>query len=236
MQKIASPQELQAELKSILAFVHGHGPDGKPNRSVVAGKLRALADRVAMKYSPTPTTDVLNEKTLVEFLRKHPSHAITAEELAYSFGGHHQKHQWFLKQLVGKGVLEKAGRGYKLRELADRVAATRYEWEGKLHTPAQLATKAQYKEISKGSRGYNYEFVMKGEAGGDATVFKVPRGVWEKAKLPDKTPARVKDAVAEEEIKKLTKGLSMSDAVDFNTWVKKEKPSSEKKLEWLRRH
>lgn len=47
MQKIASPRELQAELQSLMAFVHGHGPDGKPNRQVIASKLRELADRTA---------------------------------------------------------------------------------------------------------------------------------------------------------------------------------------------
>lgn len=44
MDKIASPQELQAELEAIRAFVH-HSE--KPDRQVVASKLRALADRVA---------------------------------------------------------------------------------------------------------------------------------------------------------------------------------------------
>lgn len=44
MQKIASPRELQAELKAIMAFVHS---SEKPDREVVASKLRALADRVA---------------------------------------------------------------------------------------------------------------------------------------------------------------------------------------------
>ena len=47
MKKIASPNELQAEIRSIIAFVHGHGPEGKPDREAIAGKLRDLADRVA---------------------------------------------------------------------------------------------------------------------------------------------------------------------------------------------
>jgi hypothetical protein len=49
MKKIASPQELQAELKSLMAYVQGYGPEGKPDRQVIASKLRALADRVAAK-------------------------------------------------------------------------------------------------------------------------------------------------------------------------------------------
>jgi hypothetical protein len=47
MQKIASPQELQAELRAVMAFIHGHGPNGKPGRQAIAAKLRELADRVA---------------------------------------------------------------------------------------------------------------------------------------------------------------------------------------------
>jgi len=43
MQKIASPQELQAELKAIMAFVHS---SEKPDRQVVAAKIRELANRV----------------------------------------------------------------------------------------------------------------------------------------------------------------------------------------------
>ena len=49
MQKIASPQELQAELKAVMAFIH-HSE--KPDRQVVAAKIRELADRVAgQKYA-----------------------------------------------------------------------------------------------------------------------------------------------------------------------------------------
>ncbi len=44
MEKIASPQELQSEIRSILAYVH-HSE--KPDRQVVAVRLRELADRVA---------------------------------------------------------------------------------------------------------------------------------------------------------------------------------------------
>ena len=45
MQKIASPQELQAEIKAIMAFVHA---SEKPDRQVVASKLRELAGRLAV--------------------------------------------------------------------------------------------------------------------------------------------------------------------------------------------
>ena len=43
MLKIASPQELQAELRAILAFVH---TSEKPDRQVIASKLRAVAARL----------------------------------------------------------------------------------------------------------------------------------------------------------------------------------------------
>jgi hypothetical protein len=47
MDKIASPKELQAELRSVMAFIQGHGPNGKPDRQVIAAKLRDVACRVA---------------------------------------------------------------------------------------------------------------------------------------------------------------------------------------------
>jgi hypothetical protein len=47
MKKIASPQELQAELLSVMAFIHEHGHGGQPDRHVITAKLRDLADRVA---------------------------------------------------------------------------------------------------------------------------------------------------------------------------------------------
>jgi len=48
MQKIASPQDLQAEIRAIMAFVHA---SEKPDRQVIASKLRELADRVAASKS-----------------------------------------------------------------------------------------------------------------------------------------------------------------------------------------
>ena len=44
MDKIASPQDLQAELNDILASCQG---DERPSREVIAADLRDLADRVA---------------------------------------------------------------------------------------------------------------------------------------------------------------------------------------------
>lgn len=43
MKKIASPQDLQAELRRILAYSEGH----QPLRAVLAAELHTLADRVA---------------------------------------------------------------------------------------------------------------------------------------------------------------------------------------------
>lgn len=41
--RIASPQDLQAEIRAIMAFVHA---SEKPDRQVIASKLHSLADRV----------------------------------------------------------------------------------------------------------------------------------------------------------------------------------------------
>jgi hypothetical protein len=46
MQKIASPQELQSELRRVLAACQG--PE-RPSREKLAEELRALADRVAAR-------------------------------------------------------------------------------------------------------------------------------------------------------------------------------------------
>jgi hypothetical protein len=64
MQKIASPQELQTELRSLIAFIHSYGPEGKPARQVVANRLRALADRVSMEHS--------SPEALKRYLKEHP--------------------------------------------------------------------------------------------------------------------------------------------------------------------
>ena len=54
MQKIASPQQLQAEIKAIMAFVHN---SEKPDRQVVASKLRELANRVVGVDFGPPSLD-----------------------------------------------------------------------------------------------------------------------------------------------------------------------------------
>jgi len=46
MLKIATPQELQAEIRAIMAFIH-HSE--KPDRQVIVSKLNELADRVAAR-------------------------------------------------------------------------------------------------------------------------------------------------------------------------------------------
>jgi len=55
MQKIASPQELQAEIRAIMAFVHA---SEKPDRRAIASKLRELADRVAASGPTFKVKDV----------------------------------------------------------------------------------------------------------------------------------------------------------------------------------
>jgi len=53
MQKIASPQDLQAELRRLLAYCHG---PGLPSRARLSSELRGLADRVATKMRPNDWT------------------------------------------------------------------------------------------------------------------------------------------------------------------------------------
>ena len=70
MDRIASPRDLQAELQSIRAFVHA---SERPDREVVASKLRDLANRVA---AATPV-DVLpwsrNDHVPIEDPRRDPT-------------------------------------------------------------------------------------------------------------------------------------------------------------------
>jgi hypothetical protein len=101
MDKIASPQDLQAELRRLLAYSQSE----KPSREKIAGELRALADRVA--------DDELTEKTLVEYLKESGS-SVTVFQLTYAFGGNYQKHTRFLEGLINKGVLKRSGKQYSL--------------------------------------------------------------------------------------------------------------------------
>jgi hypothetical protein len=74
MKKIASPDELQAELRSLMAFIQGHGPDGKPDRQVLALKLNELADRMSArprkpklpKTMEAASFEIVKIKSLVE--------------------------------------------------------------------------------------------------------------------------------------------------------------------------
>lgn len=116
-----------------------------------------------------------------------------------------------------------------------RVAATRYNWEGEMVPLSKLIPKAESKDVVIMKGKPVYHLVMKSTGDGDATVFTIPKKEWENAKVKDKTTPKVKAEVTEREIKELVGKLSMSDQVDYNTWAKKEKPSDEKKLEWLRR-
>jgi hypothetical protein len=58
MDKIATPQDLQAELHSIMAFVHA---SEKPDRQVLASKLRDLADKVAAKAPKVNQKDTVGD-------------------------------------------------------------------------------------------------------------------------------------------------------------------------------
>jgi len=130
--------------------------------------------------------------------------------------------------------VELAQKGQSKEAFEAILAVTRYNYEGEMLDLTKLVSKAKSKEVRKDHRDkVIYEIVMKGESGGDATVFKVTKQEWNRAKLKDTTSPKVKAAITEAELKKLTKGLSMSDAVDYNTWVKDKKPSDEEKKKWL---
>ena len=121
--------------------------------------------------------------------------------------------------------------------LEQRVGVTRYNWEGEMVPLSKLIPKAEGKEVVNLFSGKPaYHLIMKNKDGGDATVFTISKKEWEAAKVKDQTTPKVKAELLEREIKDLVGKLSMSDQVDLNTWVKKEKPSDEKKLEWLRKH
>lgn len=100
---------------------------------------------------------------------------------------------------------------------------------------SKLIPKAEAKDIVIMSGKPVYHLVMKNKGDGDATVFTIPKRDWENAKVKDQTTAKVKAEMVERELKELVSKLQMRDAVDYNTWAKKEKPSDEQKLEWLRR-
>jgi hypothetical protein len=125
-----------------------------------------------------------------------------------------------------------------LRDIAERVeprVAASYNWEGEAVPLNKLIPKAEAKDVVMMNGKPVYHLVMKNKDGGDATVFTIPKKDWEKAKVKDQTTPKVKAELTEREIKELAGKLSMSDKVDFNTWAKKEKPSDEKKLEWLKK-
>lgn len=79
MNKIASPTELQAELRSLVAHIQAHGPEGRPDRQVVAAKLRDLADRVAAAKSYGDWKVVWQKGSRGSYLVKgvHPEHGST---------------------------------------------------------------------------------------------------------------------------------------------------------------
>jgi hypothetical protein len=74
MHKIASPQDLQAEIHNILAFIRA---SERPSRQVIALKFRELADRVAadptkegVKDGPLAKADQKEGKKIVGFIQK----------------------------------------------------------------------------------------------------------------------------------------------------------------------
>jgi len=116
-----------------------------------------------------------------------------------------------------------------------KSAATRYEHNGQLMTLSQLAREAVGKDVFMDSRGRpNYNILMD-RSGDSASVFRVTPSQWKKLRLPDLTSPRIKEKLLDMLLSKLKKGLSMSDAVDFNMWSKETNASKEEMVEWLKR-
>jgi len=79
MQKIASPQELQTKLRSLLAYCQD-----APSRGVLVAELRELADRVA---SPDHSTNPTVVEYAVRFLFKRKSVRVAARATAAKLSG-----------------------------------------------------------------------------------------------------------------------------------------------------
>jgi hypothetical protein len=94
MRKIATPQDLQAELHGIMAYVHA---TEKPDRQVVASQLRGLADRLAFQRTPF----LLQTKAALKNLQKQSASA-QAQVLSYmkSFSNEFEYWDDELKKLI----------------------------------------------------------------------------------------------------------------------------------------
>lgn len=94
MNRIASPRDLQAELRSVVAFIHA---SEKPDRQIVASKLRDLADRVAR----APDKDVF--RLMDKFKEDHPGH-VTGK--VYPSSKMPEFMKWLKMQTSDKGLAE----------------------------------------------------------------------------------------------------------------------------------
>ena len=112
-----------------------------------------------------------------------------------------------------------------------KEAVTRYNVDGELLTKAQMMSKAKSVEVvfmGSDSKPTFHAVMPDGNS-----VFKITQADFEKSKLKDSSSAQQKKKFYAWFIKSKAKGLSMADAVEFNTWAKGK--SEEQKIEKLRR-
>lgn len=112
--------------------------------------------------------------------------------------------------------------------------ATMYNVNGKNVSKKEMLSAATAKEVVSISGKIVYHAVMS-EKGDSASVFKITKKEFDKLNKKDITSDKMKKHVAAETAKKMAKQLDMRDAVMYNGWARKNKPSDEQKIEYLKK-
>jgi len=119
---------------------------------------------------------------------------------------------------------------------AQRTAATRYEWQGELLTKSEMLKRAVAKEVvfmGKDKPVYHAIMDLRDQ---DASVFRITQADFDRLRAKDVTTPRAREQALEYEYQQLMakKLKQMRDSVDFNMWVKQNKPTLEERVEYLR--
>ncbi len=145
--------------------------------------------------------------------------------------------KWAKKNLEGSPYTVKKYPGATPSQ--NKKAATVYNLNGKILTLREVLSQAIAKEVSfMGNRGtLTYHAIMADKDEDTATVFAISKAQFDNLRVPDRTTPRAKDRLADLEYNQLvkTKLRGLSDQVDFNMWVQKNKPSQEERIQWLQR-
>jgi hypothetical protein len=126
------------------------------------------------------------------------------------------------------------------------AAARRFEWGGELLTKAQMLSMAVAKEVvfMGNDDAPTFHAVMdepEGELHGDergdmkAGVFPITQTEFHRLRAEDATTPQARERYLALRIKELSGKLSMRDAVDFNSWARRNNPSPEEKVAYLQR-